>query len=167
MPSSFFTLIVWVDSDIFTNAFCVWWIYSSTCQSWEQKNENQRISLFSVSVNFYTVLPFIAPKPETMRTHLLQPLCFPLLITKIKCNNFSLTFPVTPSEACCLACCPSVDMRGSPPIVCPCALSLAACFDISVQFIVNAFYLPFLIFCGFFFFTSDKILQSLQIGVIW
>jgi hypothetical protein len=41
-----------------------------------RKKKDQQISEIFVSVNFYTVLPFIAPMPENMRTHLLQPLYF-------------------------------------------------------------------------------------------
>lgn len=41
---------------------------------------------------------FYSPKLVNMSTHLLQMLCFPLLITKIKSKNFNLAFWVTPSE---------------------------------------------------------------------
>lgn len=93
------------NDDIFTNAFCVWWICFSMSVLKVEKKKDQQISEIFVSVNFYTVLPFIAPMPENMRTHLLQPLYFLLAYhtpppnAKISIWHFRL-FPVKPS---CLA----------------------------------------------------------------
>lgn len=139
ISSSFFTFIIWIDSDVFTNAFCVWWICSSVCQSWKRKSEDQQISVFSVSVNSYTVLPFIAPS-----WWIWGPICFKCFVSaclspRSKAKISIWHFEWLPVQVLL----PSLLPFGSNDVILTYCRSMGSftgiMLDISAQFVLNAF----------------------------
>lgn len=154
----------WMDNDIFTNTFWMWWICSPTCQSWKQKD--QQISEFLHVCQFLHCASLSTPKSEDLRTHLLQPLCFfvvyPQKMQRFQFDILGYSQRRLPASRVYMSLC---RYDGILAYYLPICCLLTGCFggfDNTVQFIFNAFYLPSL-----FFSPLTKSYWSFTAVLIW
>lgn len=113
--------------------------FAPPCVSLGKSKVKMSRFLFSVCLSILTLCFLLQPQAGEYEDPSASNALFPLAYHPDQKQRFQSGISGDSQCKCsCLACCPSVATMGFSPIVGPWDLLLAACFAISVQFVLNA-----------------------------